>query len=514
MAVEQTAKERYAELEPARTTIIDRAVECAELTLPYVIREDGADASTEYPDSYVRGFGAKLVSNLTGKLVPAILPTNQPFHRLTPSQEALSAVSRDNPDMIAEIYKIIAEKDEALFRAINKSKFRGVAYPLIEMAIVTGNGLVERNDDGSYRLFNLRSYVVKRSPNGKIVDLIIYETADYEALPDDVRNMIDERDKDTPVELHTQVKLVDGKYEYHQEANGELISGSEATLKSVDERFIVIAWNMLSGEDYGRGYVEKYLDTLKDLNTHLKVISSSAIVNSRTVLTVNPNGMTKYKEFVEAKNGDAIVGLAQDIGVVRTEKHNDLKLSYDIIQDYKRELSEAFLMSAGAVRDSERTTKYEVQVLMNELDGALGGIYTSLAEQIQKPLVMFAFKDIKLPETKEVDVDIISGAEALGKNIESLRIQDLLENLAGLAQIVGQEKIASTINTENVISSMVANSGVASKNLVYSAKEIQAKEAQQKQELMAQQALQGMIPQAGTNIANQLTGGQPNGNGM
>jgi hypothetical protein len=85
----------------------------------------------------------------------------------------------------------------------------------------------------------------------------------------------------------------------------------------------------------------------------------------------------------------------------------------------------------------------------------------------------------------------------------------MIQELMMLGQLVGQEQVAMTVNVANITSSIVSNSGIASKGFLYSAKEMQQNQMAQKEDAMAQQMMQGALPQAGQNMANQAA--QPEG---
>ncbi len=462
---------RYAELEDDKSYTTDRAELCAKMTLPYAAMEEDSSAQDELQRNYTQGFGAKLVNHLVGKFALSILPPSQPFYRLSPTQEAMEAVSGGDDDAKFEIEKVMAFKEESILRYINNSNFRGSLYPALRLAVVTGNCIIEKlEEQKKYRVINLRDFVIKRDYAGTVVELIIRETLDYATLPEDIRNQVDEEDGDKEdILLFTSVTLEDGKYIIRQQVR-DLVVGTEESLDTLEERYIDVRWNKIDGEDYGRSFVEDSLGTFIALEKQSEVLNKTAIVQSKTVFTVNPNGMTKYKDFVAAKNGTAIIGNEGDIGVVRTDKGSDLQTTYMLVQDFKKELNETFLMTGASVRDSERTTAYEVQVIASEIEAAFGGIYTSIAHDIQMPLIKEGMKDIKADVVgADVDVIITSGVQALGRTVEATKINNVMQELAMLGQLVGQEQVASALNAQAFVTEIIANSGVASKNFIKSA---------------------------------------------
>ena len=296
------ASERYAELSKERGPTFDRAELCSELTVPYLFREEGSTAADDLTRNYVQGFGAKLVNHLVGKFALSILPPSQPFYRLSATEEAMAKIAQGDENAQHEIEKILSIKEESILRYINKSKFRVSLYPALRIAMVTGDSLIEKIDDNRFRVLNMKNYVIKRDPAGKILEIIIKESLPFESVPEDIQSTIKEEDKKDNIEIYTTVFIKDGKYTRQQEINDEVVGGSETTLKKLSKTYISIRWNEVDGEDYGRSFVEENLGTFIALEKQLKVLNESAVVSSKTVYTVNPNGMTKYKDFVDAKN--------------------------------------------------------------------------------------------------------------------------------------------------------------------------------------------------------------------
>lgn len=500
--LEETISERYNQLKTIRTPYDDRAEQCAKLTLPYTFLDENHKAQDSLSRDYVQGFGAMLVNHLVGKLALTILPPSQPFFRLSATQEAMSKVSGDNEKARYEIEKILAEKEEGALREINKSDFRSSLYPALRLSVVTGNGIIEKiNTD--YKVHNLRNFVLQRDFAGKIIRLIIEEKLSYETIPEEFKSKVDEDKRDEEVAIYTNVQLIDGSYVLTQELLGESV-GEEQTFKDFNEKFIDCSWNRIDGEDYARSFVEDHLGTLITLSKLTTVIYEGIAESVKLVKMVNPNGLTDYEDFVTAKHGQAIIGRAEDVTTVQSDKVQDLKVAKELINEMKQELSRAFLVTGASIRDSERTTAQEVAVVANEVESSLGGIYTRISGNIQRPTVLQALKNMKVSTGKDIDVIITTGLQALGRNVELSKINNLIQELQLLGQIVGPEAVAKVINVSSISGAMVANSGVASKNFLYSPEEMSTMEAEKQKQMMAQQALQGALPQAGQNAANQM----------
>jgi len=510
MAEEEKIKAaaRYAELDKERGPTLDRAELCSEMTIPYLFMEDGSSAQDDLTRNYVQGYGAKLVNHLVGKFALSILPPSQPFYRLSATEEAMSEITQGDVNAQFEIEKILSIKEEGILRYINKSKFRVSLYPALRLSMVTGDSLIEKVDKTLFRVLNMKNYVIKRDSAGKILELIIKEKLPYSSIPEEIQKSIKEEEKKDEFELYTTVYIEDNNYKRHQEINDETVGNSETTLKKISDTYISLRWNEVDGEDYGRSFVEENLGTFISLEKQLKVINESAVISSKTVHTINPNGMTKYKDFVDAKNGDVIVGQEQDIGTIRSNKANDLRVTYELINDYKKELAEAFLSASASIRNAERVTAHEVQIIAAELEAAFGGIYTSIAENVQIPLIENAMAELDIDGGDDVDVIITAGVEALGRNIEMSKINSLMQELGTLGQLVGPEAVAKTINVGAITGAMVANSGVASKNFLLSQAQVDQVDKSAKEEAMAEKMIDPAMESMGGEAGNLMKGEQ------
>lgn len=499
---EEKVSARYHQLKTLRTSYDDRAEQCAELTLPYAFPDETMNAQDSLNRDYIQGFGAMLVNHLVGKLALTLLPPSQPFFRLSATQEAMEKVSGGDSEAKYEIEKILATMEESALRNINKSDFRSSLYPALRLSTITGNGFIEKIGDG-YKVHNLRNFVVQRDFNGSILRLIIEEKMAYETLPEEFKGKVEEDKRDEEVSLFTDVKLVDKMYVMTQELLGELV-GKEQKFKDFSERFIDCSWNRIDGEDYARSFVEDHLGTMVILSKLTKVIYEGIAESVKLVKLVNPNGMTAYEDYVEAKHGEAIIGSANDITTIQSDKAQDLRVAKEFINEMKQELSRAFLVTGASIRDSERTTAQEVSLVANEVEASLGGIYTRISGNIQKPVVIQSLKNIKVDTGKDIDIIITTGLQALGRNVELSKINALIQELQMLGGIVGPEAIAKVVNVGAITSAMVANSGVASKDFLYSPKQMDAMEAEKQKQMMAEQVMQGGLGQAGANVANQM----------
>lgn len=493
----------FEDLKGDRQPYLDRAEECAKHTLPYAFVEENFKGQDDLERYFTQGYGAMLVKHLVGKIALSILPPSQPFYRLSPTQEALDKVTGGDVNKVFEIEKMMAVKEEAILRNINKSNFRASLYPSLILAVITGNAFVEKLDNG-YNVINLRNYVVERDYEGKVIKFVIQEKINKDNVPEDIT--ITETDNDDDIMLYTGVLFQDGKYVMYQEIDDKRV-GNEITLTELSDRFIDIGWNKIDGENYRRSFVEDYLGSFVSLEKLTKILYEGIAESSKIIKMVNPNGLTDFDDYTDAEHGDAIIGRADDVTTSKNDKAMDFRVVKEAVEEIKQELARAFLVTGASIRNSERTTAQEVQLVASEVEASLGGIYTSISDDIQRPLVLQAMSEVDLEESKDIDLIITTGVQALGRNVELSKINSLIQELQMLGTVVGAESVAKVVNIDAIVSAMVANSGVASKDFLYSKAEKDSIEVNAKRDAMEQQMLSGGLATAGQNVANQMTGG-------
>ena len=88
------AKERYNQLQTNRTQFLDMAVECSELTLPYLVTRDDNYKGKRNLTQPWHSVGAKAVVTLAAKLMLAILPPQTSFFKLQVRDDKLGEDSR------------------------------------------------------------------------------------------------------------------------------------------------------------------------------------------------------------------------------------------------------------------------------------------------------------------------------------------------------------------------------------------------------------------------------------
>ena len=244
------------------------------------------------------------------------------------------------------------------------------------------------------KVFRLDRYVVKRDTMGNILKIVVKETIAYDALPLQVQEALSENAEyqvdinKKECDLYTCVKLVkNNKYEVHQEFHGVMIPGSEGSYPKDKLPWMALRFVAIDGEDYGRGFVEEYAGDLKSLEALTRAIVEGSAASAKLLFMVRPNGTTKIRNIADSPNGGIISGDANDVTTLQANKFNDFRVAQETMNTITERMSYAFLLNSSVQRNAERVTAEEVRFMAQELETALGGIYSVLSQEFQVPLV-------------------------------------------------------------------------------------------------------------------------------
>lgn len=438
-----TAASRYSKLQSFRDPYLQRARHCAKLTIPALMPEEGSNGTTKFVTPY-QSIGARGVNNLSSKLVISLLPTNSSFFRLAIDDFALEDLTQ-NEGQRGLVEEALGRYERAVMSDIESSSMRTVFSEGSKQLINGGNVLLHLPATGDPRMFRLDKYVVKRDPSGTPLEIIVREEVAPSALPEDVRVLLSEDlqkaglegggDQKT-VPLFTVVRRTPKSYVVHQEINDKIIPGTRSVQPHDACEWLPLRFIRVDGEDYGRGYVEEYFGDLKSLEGLEKAILMGAAAAAKVLFLVNPNGTTKMKDIAEAETGAIRQGNTNDVTVLQMQKYGDFRVAMEKSNDLQKRLSFAFLMTSAIQRNGERVTAEEIRLMARELEDALGGIYSILAQEFQRPLVTLVLAKLrrnrKLPALPKGSVRpvIVTGLEALGRGQDLDRLRQFIGEIA------------------------------------------------------------------------------------
>ena len=489
-----TAKSRYDALSSGRTSFLDIAVQCSELTLPYLIQRDEMRSSHKTLTQPWQSVGAKAVVTLASKLMLALLPPQTTFFKLQIADEKLG--TELPAEIRSELDLSFAKLERMVMDSIAASSDRVTVHQAIKHLVVGGNALLFMGKDG-IKHYPLNRYVVERDGNGNVIEIVTKELINKQLLPVDIVKdplMVNETTTATnDCEVYTHVKLQNNRWVWHQEVYDKTVPGSQGKAPKETSPWLVLRFNTVDGENYGRGRVEEFIGDLKSLEALSQAITEGSAAAAKVIFLVSPSSTTKPQTLSKAGNGAIIQGRPDDVGVVQVGKTADFATALQQMQSLERRIAEAFLVLT--VRQSERTTAEEVRLTQLELEQQLGGLFSLLTVEFLVPylnrklLVMQRSGELPRYPKNLVKPTIVAGINALGRGQDR---ESLTNFIMTIAQTIGPEGMMQHLNADEFIKRLAAAQGIDVLNLVKSMDQQQ----QEQQAAMQQQQEIEMTKQA------------------
>tara|TARA_Y100000296_G_scaffold86336_1_gene125758 strand:- start:350 stop:1999 length:1650 start_codon:yes stop_codon:yes gene_type:complete len=496
-----------------RESYLNRARECAKLTIPTLLKDQGSNWATTFQTPF-QSIGARGVNHLASKLLLTLLPPNSPFFRLTIDDFDIEALV--GPEQRGAVEEGFAKIERSAMNEIETEAYRVPVFEALKHLITTGNCLLYLPEGGGMRVFHLDRYICKRDPMGNLLYIITKESLDAKTVPENARvalglpspQELSPETPDKPYELFTYV-CNKGKYWHiHQEIGTTTIPESFGKFPIDKSPFIALRFSRVDGESYGRGLVEEYLGDLKSLEALSQAIVEGSAAASKVLFLVRPNGTTRIKTIADAPSGAIVQGDSNDVSTLQVDKFNDFRIAQDMIRDIQERLAAAFLLNSSVQRNAERVTAEEIRFMAQELESALGGVYSVLSQEFQLPLINILLgkmvKQKKMPKfpKEAVKPQIVTGMEALGRGQDLNKLSQFLEYLAPL----GPEVLSQKLNIDDYMDRLGASLGIDTGGLIKTDEQIQQEqaEAQQAQQAQMEQAQQAQMQ------ADVIKGATPN----
>ena len=520
-----TAAGRYDQLSTDRAPFLTRAYDSAKLTIPYLFPPAGHQGSTPLPTPY-QGIGARGLNNLAAKLLLALMPPNAPFFRFIVDDMTLQKITQQD-GMRAMVDKALGSVERTIETKLEVMAVRVPFFEALKQLIVSGNALCYMTPDCGMKVFRLDRYVVRRDTMGTLLEIVVREDVARDSLPEDVEDEVfgpddDDSDEETPegesgddesaagdVQLYTWVRYDcdASQWTIQQEINGQIITSSKGTYPKDKSPWLPLRWTKVDNEDYGRGYVEEYLGDLKSLEALTKAVVEGSAAAAKVLFLVNPNGTTRADHITSAPNGAVRTGNAADVTVLQMQKYADFKIAKETIDQITQRLSFAFLLNTSVQRNGERVTAEEIRFMAGELEDALGGVYSILTQEYQRPMItclihqMERAKELpKLPHDL-ITPTITTGLEALGRGQDLNRLQQFIAALQPLGPTALQYLMMGDFITRVGTSLAIDMDG-----LVKPEQQVQ----QEQQQAQQAQMMQNVAPHVVKGVSDNLKQAQAN----
>lgn len=490
------ASSLYKKLSDKRSAFHQRAKDASKLTIPQLYPDSEETSSVTYSTPY-QSLGARGVNNLANKIILSLFPPSTAFFKLDANQIAKKSAGVSDGDLQNAMYII----EKGVINEMEVSQLRSVLVDVIKQGIVGGSAVIHVPENDKPRAFSLAQFGVKRSKSGTVIQLVIKEMVSYLELPKDVRDSLDDitesESKGTKdLELYTLIVRDDeDMYQVVQQIKGVNVEGTEASYKPEELPYVFVPF-VDRKEDFGRSYVEDFIGDLQSYEGLRQSVLEAAAESARIIYLVKPNAVLTPRKLQTAKSGDVLQGSADDVATLQADKRLDLQIAQKESDILRQDLGTIFLLDSAVRRDAERVTAEEIRRVAQELEVSLGGIYSTLANVVQEPLVrIYLRRLVKKGMIKDIlkdslELEITTGSAALGRGSE---FRALSEFTSASAQLLGPEGMSRFFNMPELLKRMAYSLDVNTGDLVKSQEQLDAEQQAEQQAQLQQQAVSPAI---------------------
>lgn len=525
--VTEDLQNRWTHLEQQRASYVGLCEQYAKWTLPYLFPSGspGSSANVEMQLS-ADSIGAQAVNHLANKVVSTLFPPQSMFFRLRVDAlaksnlvQTLAQQGADEPAVaaaIAEIDKQLAAKEKEAQDKLDMVSFRPQAVRAAQLLIITGNALEFHPEGRPVQVFSLRDYCVVRDLSGEVIEIMTRECKAFETFHPNVQAQLkdpripkshrSEYAGKTEVVVYTQIRLEnDGKFHVVQSADHVKLDIGNASYPKDKLPWIVLTWNLVRGEDYGRGLVGDYSGAFHAINVlTLSLLNIAAIMGDIKFL-VNPSSMLDVQEMNQSQPGSYHSGKEGDVTTVKLDRYNEAQFISNMIERYERQIGQAFLLATAVTRNAERVTAEEIRDQANELETSNGGIYSRLAANWQSPLAYVILDQIDFQAVEHgITPKVITGMDSLSRMSELDNLKMFFMDLAMLNNL--PEDVRAEMDLQKVMSVLGTNRQVEYQAMLKTKEQKQQEyqQAMQMQQAQAAQEASGKVAAAaGTEAVKQ-----------
>lgn len=426
--------------------------------------------------------GAMLANHLASKIASLLFPSTQSFFRLDAAVNTAAMADAMAMD-VKELASGLAELENTAYRRIFlRSSYHQLVHTM-KLLICTGNCLLYRDSENTnMHAYSLRQYSLLRDGSGKVLDIVLKERTTVGQLPEAVQAAFYAgRDKYDAVCLYTRVRreprTVTDVFVVTQQVDSYALDVHEEYAEAVCP-YIPVTWNLVTGENYGRGLVEDYAGDFAKLSELSEALALYEIEACRVLHMAAPGSQADIDSMADQESGAWVAGDPTKVEAYEAGDYNKiLALTADLEQIFQR-LAPAF-MYGGNVRDAERVTAEEIRTQAEEANQSLGGVYSVIADNLHIPLAHILCAEVNPEFVSEIiagglTLSVLTGVAALGRSADVNKLLQVAQVLATVIPVFTQS--SQRLDPERVISKVFEGFGLNLEDYTHTEEELQAKQ--------------------------------------
>ncbi len=449
-------------MDTKRMSMMERLRQYAALTLPRILPSISLPPGGPLPKPY-QGLGADGLGTLVSKTLVTLFA--RPWFHFRVG--AALHTSEFPPDLVENFEKHLYDRERTIHDQIDRVPFRMKMRVVLEQILGLGNALFQITDERTIRTYRLDQWVQRRAPDYRVLRIITKEHMDPLDISDEIAARVHIKPEDIKedtwenapaLDLYTQITWQRDTrlWLIEQEMNEQV--AHEPSEEKVNP-FVSVGYVEIPGEDYSRGLIEEKEGDLRSFEglTHALVDAAGIAAKMNPVLdyssTMKPSDLVKENGAV--LRGRVEGGQVQDVAFLHTDKAHDMQFARLMANDISLRVSKGMLMELNVQPQGERVTATQVLRVARELDAATGGVYSNIADELQRPTVRryehlmekaneLAPLPVKIRD--KVNVEITTGIAAMSRQLELERISAALQVVAPIPGALDRVKV-DTVTT-------------------------------------------------------------------
>lgn len=494
----ETLEAEYMHYESTdRQLTMDRVREFVALTIPRLIPDEELWESSDFPEPW-ESLPGRGVSQLAAKISAALIPLNNiPFFAFEYSDPDLGDEIEDTEEL--EGLELIKALQTAIHQQIWASNARETLYQGFKHLIVTGSVCIHQTDDYAFRVFPMNQYVCQRDHEGNVKSAVIMEYMDTSLLPPDLAGINGGQPKTSKSSLSIKnlephyTKMVWDYASNSWKVTKEFRHSQYETGEYIVLPYYFLIWDRVGSENWGRSLVEENCGSIRTLQGLAEAFVKLTAAIAKVLPYCDPTGITNVNDLQEAEDLDWVSARASDIGFLQLNAMPQMQEIAQALMDKRQEIKDIFLMNMATQLRGERVTATQVQAAIQELESALGGIFSTMVTDIQLPIILRSLaimqKNGQIPAelaqllgSDLVNINIKTGLDAIGREMEGAKLQALLGSFAPIPEMV------EVLNLSELARRLILNMGIDPKGIVKTREQV-AEEQQAAQQAQMQQQL-------------------------
>lgn len=449
-------------------------------SLPTVFaRTEQRNGKQEPVERDYQSVGAMLTNTLASKITELLFPSNQSFFRLdsTVNPDAMAAALATDSKSLASG---LADLENTAYRRIFLKSSYNQLMQAMKLLVVTGNALVYRDSDGTnIHTYNMRQYSVQRDGTGKVMDIILKERTSPAALPTQYQHLFKDREPHDELCLYTRVQrmwaTVTDTFHVTQMVEDIKLDTSDLYPEAICP-YIPVTWNLLTGENMGRGLVEDYAGDFAKLSELSEALALYEIEACRVLHMAKPGSGVDVDSVAETESGGWVAADPLSVQAYEAGDANKIQQLLADINSIIQRLAPAF-MYGGNTRDAERVTAEEIRSQADEANRTLGGVYSVIADNLHIPLAHILCNEVNPDFISEVlaeglTLSVLTGVAALGRSADVTKLLQVAQSLAVMLPVFTQA--TKRIDPEKVITKVFEAFGLNIDDYSRTEEELQA----------------------------------------